>query len=291
MIRKIGKWTGIIVGLIASLLLIAYGIIYGISNTRINKQYEVTVRPIEIPTDQATIEYGAHLYAIKGCGDCHGGNLGGKVFLDDPAIGHLSGANLTSGAGGIPEDYKDIDWLRAMRHGVNRAGKSLKIMPSYEYTKLDDKDMSSLIAFCKAQPPVNNVVPPAVIGPVGRALTVFDQMPLLAAEKVDHQYQQPAQVVKEVTPEYGKYLAMSCTGCHYPHLKGGKNPIPGQPEVANITSSGHIGQWSVDEFVTTLRTGKTPEGKQLKNEAMPWQMTAQYTADELKALYLYLKSI
>lgn len=291
MIRKILRWSGIVLGIIAVLLLIAYGVIYGITAQRINKTYEVAVRSIDIPADSATISHGAHLFAIKGCGDCHGANLAGKVFLDDPMIGRLVGANLTSGEGGIPDWFSDKDWLRAMRHGIDHEGKSLLLMPSYEYARLDDKDMAALIAFCKAQPPVNSALPPAHIGPMGRILTAFDQMPLLPAEKVDHGYQQPAQVVKEVTAEYGKYLAMSCTGCHYPDLKGGKSPIPGQPPVANITASGHIGKWSVEEFVNTLRTGTTPEGKQLKNEEMPWKMTAAYTTDELKALYLYLKSI
>jgi hypothetical protein len=41
----------------------------------------------------------------------------------------------------------------------------------------------------------------------------------------------------------------------------------------------------------TLTTGKTPEGHALKNEDMPWKMTAQYTRTELASLYQYLQSI
>jgi hypothetical protein len=40
-----------------------------------------------------------------------------------------------------------------------------------------------------------------------------------------------------------------------------------------------------------LRTGKTPEGKEIDPKNMPWPMTAAYTDTELKALYAYLKSI
>ena len=35
---------------------------------------------------------------------------------------------------------------------------------------------------------------------------------------------------------------------------------------------------------------KTPGGRQLKNEDMPWQMTKNYTDTELKALYAFLQS-
>jgi hypothetical protein len=40
-----------------------------------------------------------------------------------------------------------------------------------------------------------------------------------------------------------------------------------------------------------LRTGVTPEGKKLNPKFMPWTMTKDMTDDELKAIYLYLKSL
>jgi hypothetical protein len=40
-----------------------------------------------------------------------------------------------------------------------------------------------------------------------------------------------------------------------------------------------------------LRTGKTPEGKQMDPEYMPWESAAAFTDTELKALHLYLKSL
>jgi hypothetical protein len=42
--------------------------------------------------------------------------------------------------------------------------------------------------------------------------------------------------------------------------------------------------------MTTLRTGVTPSGYQLK-PAMPWKYFGQMTDDELKAVWLYLQSL
>jgi hypothetical protein len=74
-------------------------------------------------------------------------------------------------------------------------------------------------------------------------------------------------------------------------MKGGEPIAPGFPVVADISSSGKPAQWTEAQFIETLRTGKTPEGKILKPEEMPWTMTKAYTEVELKALHLYLKSI
>jgi hypothetical protein len=43
------------------------------------------------------------------------------------------------------------------------------------------------------------------------------------------------------------------------------------------------------EFFTTLRTGKRPDGYELK-EPMPWQILGKMTDGELRALWLYLQT-
>ncbi len=39
-----------------------------------------------------------------------------------------------------------------------------------------------------------------------------------------------------------------------------------------------------------MRTGVTPEGRQLRNQYMPWQAIGQLSDDELRAILLYLKN-
>ena len=120
---------------------------------------------------------------------------------------------------------------------------------------------------------------------------VADVFPMLSAEKIDHQATSRAEVKAEVSPQYGAYLAVSCSGCHGENFQGGPSPVPGFPPIPNITSAGHPGKWTEEEFIKTLRTGLTPEGKRMKNSDMPWQMTSQYTDMELRALRAYLMTL
>ncbi|MGN6511335.1 MAG: c-type cytochrome, partial [Chitinophaga sp.] len=211
MLRKILKWTGGVIGVLAALLLIFYFTMYIMVNNKKSKTYDVEVRMIGIPTDSASVAEGAHIYATKGCADCHGEDLSGKVFIDDPALGRLAAANLTSGAGGRPGSYTDRDWLLALRHGLKSSRKPLLVMPSYEYYKMSDHDLGNLIAYLKSVPPVNHQVPGHKLGPMGVVLTGLGKLPLIPAEKIDHQYK-PGQVVQRgPTAEYGQYLSMSCT--------------------------------------------------------------------------------
>lgn len=291
MFSRILKWAGKILLGVVVIVLIAFAVFSFLFRQHVNRQYAVSVREIPVPEDSASIAAGKHLYEIKGCGECHGADLRGKVFVDDPAIGRIAGNNLTYGKGGLPESFDNKAWLRAMRHGLNAENKTLLLMPSEEFSRLDDHDIAALIAFCKAQPKIDTPSVPIKMGPMGKVLSVLGKIPLFPAEIIDHRQQQPALVVKAPTADYGKYLSASCTGCHKPSLTGGDNPVPGGAPVANITNSGHVGKWSKEEFITALRTGKTPEGKQLLVKDMPWTMTAQYTDDELIALYLYLRTL
>jgi mono/diheme cytochrome c family protein len=291
MFSKLFKWTGRIMLGIVIIVFVTFGIFIFLFRQHVNRQYTVQVREIPIPEDSASIAAGKHLYEIKGCGECHGNDLRGKIFVDDPAIGRVAGTNLTYGKGGLPPNFDNKAWLRALRHGLNAENKTLLLMPSEEFTRMDDHDIAAIIAFCKAQPKIDAPSISVKMQPMGKVLSVLGKIPLFPAEIIDHRQQQPSLVVKAPTADYGKYLSASCTGCHQPALKGGDNPVPGGTPVADITATGHLGKWSKEEFITALRTGKTPEGKQLLVKDMPWNMTAQYTNDELTALYLYLKTM
>jgi mono/diheme cytochrome c family protein len=285
------KWIGISIGAILLVLAGIYTFIAVSMNRRIEKLYDFEEERLTITSDSAALERGRHLVAIKGCQDCHGSNLAGKIMNDDAPIGRLVASNLTKGKGGLPADYNRADWVTALRHGVGKDGKPLIFMPSHETTLLSQEDMAALIAYCEQVPPVNNELPDNEIGPVALVMSYMGKMPLLSVEKIDHRKPMIARVDSSESADLGKYLAVSCSGCHRPDFKGGEPLAPGFPPVPNITSSGHVGKWSEQQFITTLTTGKTPEGHAMKNEDMPWKMTAQYTRTELASLYKYLRSI
>jgi mono/diheme cytochrome c family protein len=68
----------------------------------------------------------------------------------------------------------------------------------------------------------------------------------------------------------------------------------GTSYTANITSDSTtgIGNWTVEQFIRCLRTGKfggAPEGRNVL-PPMPWQSVGQMTDDELKAVFAYLQT-
>lgn len=291
MFIKILKWSGLALLIMAMLfgsgfLLIAHNI-----NVRAAKTYAFPKEKLSIPTDSATIARGKHLVAIKGCEDCHGTDLSGKIMINDAAIGTLAASNLTKGKGGLPSSYSNDNWLTALRHGINENGKPLIFMPSHETSLLSANDLAAIISYCSIIKPVDRLLPATKLGPMAKVLGYFDKMPLLSVEKIDHNRSMIMTADTSEGIELGKYLAISCSGCHQKDFKGGDAVVPGGPKVPSLTAAGNVGKWSQEQFINTLRTGKTPSGHQLKNEDMPWKMTAQYHDKELASLYQYFQTI
>ncbi len=289
------RWSGIGLLSLGGVLLVAtFGFYIG-SSLRINTDYAIAEETIAIPSDAASIERGRHLATTIGqCSDCHGENLAGKEFLSAPGMGHFYSANITAGEGGAGQTFSDADWVRALRHGVGKDGKALLIMPSKNFNALSPEDLGALIAYIKSVPAVDNVVPASDIQVLGRALYLAGQIEAYHAESIDHA--EPAAPAPPIGPtkEHGQYLVRvgGCVDCHGPNLSGG--PItgapPSSPPAANITPGGQISAWSEADFIKAMRTGVNPAGKQL-DPFMPYKYIGKLSDDELKAMYLYLKTV
>jgi mono/diheme cytochrome c family protein len=293
---RVLRWAGIALGGLIGLLLIAAVALYLIGGGRIAKTYTIPAETIAVPSDQASIERGRHLAtAIAKCVDCHGENFGGTIFLDvtAPPLFRAVAPNLTRGQGGVGAQLSDADLARAIRHGVGPDGKALLVMPADDYFPMSDADLGALIAYIRSLPPVDSQLPPSEIRPLGQILLAAGQLPPFPAEVIDHDARRDAAPPAGVTPEYGRYLAMTggCTGCHGPGLSGG--PIPGVPPdfppAGNISPTG-IGGWTEADFFRALREGKRPDGSAI-DPFMPWMATREMTDDEIKALLAYLRTV
>ena len=285
--RKVLKWIAIIIGSLLALAVLALAGIYTITENRMNKVYELQVQAIQIPTDQESIERGKHLIATMGlCTECHGENFAGQSSDDGPLVGRLSMPNLTSGKGGIGGEFSDIDWIRAIRHGVGPDGKSLKVMPSNLYNNLSDTDLGAIIAYIKQVPPVDHELPKTTIGPMARVFVLLDPS-LLPAELIDHEAPRPTEIEPGITIAYGKYLATVCTVCHGQNLAGEEGAGGG----LNLTPGGDLAHWTKEDFFKAVRTGVTPRGKTLDPTMMPWKNVGQFNDEELEAIWLYLQSV
>jgi mono/diheme cytochrome c family protein len=283
---RVLKWIGI--GVVSLLVLVLGVIVVAVvlSTQRQNQRWSVAPEAVVVPTDSASIARGEHFVrAVSSCTECHGADLGGKLMMDSPVMARLAGTNLTRGRGGVGGTLSDADFVRAIRHGVRPDGSPLIFMPSESYQALTDADLGAMIAYIRSVPPVDREVPKPRIGPLARVLHVAVGFPLLPAELIDHHAARPSPT-PGVTAEYGTYLGAvsGCTGCHGPALAGGGGPGP------NITAGGGTAGWSESDFLTLIRTGKRPNGTQLTDE-MPWKAYSAMSDDELKALWLFVRSM
>jgi len=260
---------------------------------RIQKKFDFPVLNIAEKVKTADVELGRKIVRIRnGCTDCHGADLGGKTFIDAPAMGTFSGPNITPQGIGSKSDE---DVARSIYYGVRSNGTPLIFMPSNEFHQLALEDIAAVVAYLRTVPAVTRPNTAIQIGPVAKLLGASGKMPLLIpAEQIPANAPPKVKPPEGNTPEFGKYLVESgCTGCHGLELKGG--PIsggdPSWPPAANLVAASH-GTWKEMDFINTIRTGKTPDGRTLRDPMRGVAENArQASDDELKAIWSYLTTL
>ncbi len=291
MFRKVLKWIGIVLGVLVGFVVLALVVLYGIGSARVAKKYDIPVEPVSIPTSPETIQRGQHLATIMLCTRCHTDNLGGEVYFTIPGMFTIPTPNLTMGAGGVSSSYTDVDWVRAIRHGVGKDGRALYFMASDSYQHLSAEDLGALIAYVKSVPPVDNELPERSFAPIGRLMIAAGMSPPLPVDKIDHTSPPPVGSEPGVTVAYGEYLTHTCRECHGAELNGAPFGPPGQEVLTpNLSPGGELAGWSEADFIATMRIGQTPSGRTLSEE-MPWKYYGQMTDDELSAVWTYLHSL
>lgn len=290
--RQVLKWIGIALGVILGILVVGVASAAIIGNSRLNQRYDIAPETIPIPTDAAAIARGQYLVAVS-CAGCHGENLGGAPFFQDPAMGSIPAPNLTSGAGGVGATFSDADFVRAIRHGVDSDGRSLAIMPAQAFWHFSDADLGAIIAYLRSAPPVANAPGERTINLLPQILIGAGMMNILAAETIDHNAVRPAAMAQQVDAAYGEYLANTndCRQCHGAQLSGGRSSEPGAPPGPDLTPGGELSSWTRADFIAAMRSGMTPDGRTLNPQFMPWEDFGRMTDDDLAALFLYLQTL
>ena len=280
------RWTGLALAGLVLLVAFAVAVLYFVTTRHIREVYSFPDSPVRAAADPASLDRGRHLVeAIGKCQECHGADMGGKMWVDAPAFGRLAGSNLTSGRGGIGA-LTDADLERALRHGVGRDRRPLVFMPSEAFAAMGDEDLAALLGYLRTLPPVDRELPEPTVGPVGRALYLLGNLPLLPVRLIDHGASLPDQT-PSVTVEYGEYLATigGCRSCHGLALAGDANP-----DAPDITV-GRLGDWTEQDFFTALRRGKRPDGSVIDPETMPWVRSGLMTDDEIRAVWMYMRAL
>lgn len=280
------RWVGRAAAGLLLLVVLAVAALYAITTRDIGRTYDFPDSAVRAATDSASLVRGRHLVeAITKCQECHGADMGGKLWVDEPAFGRLAGANLTGGRGGIG-DFTDADLERAIRRGVGRDRQPLIFMPSEAFAVLSDEDLAAIIGYLRTLPPVDREMPGPRVGPIARALYLRGNFPLLPVTLIDHTASRSVPPAG-VTAEYGEYLATigGCRGCHGLGLAGDANP-----DAPGITV-GRIGAWTEPDFVRSLRQGMRPDGSVIDPDKMPWVRSGQMTDEEIRAVWMYIRSL
>lgn len=263
-------------------------------NQRLSKTYGIKPTFLSMPADTTGLqERGRYLAGVL-CTECHAPDLGGKIFFSDPQLGTIISANLTPGKGGVGSTYKTEDWVRSIRHGVNPAGRPLLIMPAKDFHHLGERDLAAVVSYLKSLQPIDRSFPAGHMTLMAKIILATGGFgDAISAEVIDHKAGFAASPKAAVTAEYGRYLidASGCRTCHGQDLNGAKDPNPQAPPAPNLTPAGHLANWSAEQFIQTMRSGTTPEGKSMVPAFMPWMSIGKMTDEDLKAAYTYLKTL
>jgi mono/diheme cytochrome c family protein len=282
------KWAGVAAGALFSVIFMA---VTAASSRGMLMLYGPRGRPLRDLKVEATPERlarGQHI-ANTSCVGCHSLNgqlplSGGKNLSDEAGmpLGDLYTINLTPA--GPLAGWTDAEIFRAIRDGADNQNRRLPVMSAQRVRNLSDEDIYSVIAYIRSQPAVPHETPPPRPSFLTVALAGANMLPLLPGMAADT-ILAPAP---GPTLEYGNYMVtwMGCDECHGPNYTGGGGGVlPKGPSLRSVKN------WSAEQFIATLRTGKTPFGKQLDSLMMPWNVYGRATDSELTAIHTYLTSL
>jgi mono/diheme cytochrome c family protein len=281
--RRLLKWVAITLGATVALLTAAAVVLSLVGTSRLHRSVPVEVENVPVSTDSASLARGQHLVHFA-CEGCHGSQLTGQLLVPG-GIGRIHSANIT----GLSATHTDVDLVRAIRHAVAPDGHALAIMPAYAFVYFSREDLGAAIAYLKTLPRAGSASPKPELSFLGRILLATGKLKgFFPAEEVDHQI--PFPVMPEIGANLatGEYLSRFCRGCHGLNLRGGHPPDPEAPTAPNLAVTR---SWAEADFFALFQTGRTPDGRALNPDFMPWRDIAKLTPEELRALYLYLQTL
>jgi mono/diheme cytochrome c family protein len=282
------RWPGAILAGLLMALCTLVGVVALLGVYKLEAPHANPHADIEVAASPERIARGERLAYL--CANCHSsaGQLplagGTENFVE--ALGTLVAPNLTPG--GPLKDWSDGEIIRAIREGLDRQGRALLIMPAEYFRYLSDDDVQALVAYLRTQPPVERQTPENRMNLLGTALVGAGVFPTTAQPPSAAPIANPPG---GVVPERGKYLVdiAGCRSCHGADLAGGdpQGFTPVGPHLPAIAAA-----WSAEDFVKTIRTGIDPAGHAIDPLNMPWrELSAAYSDEELRAIYVYLRTL
>jgi mono/diheme cytochrome c family protein len=284
------KWgLGILAGLL-TLIVTAVSVVGLVGWIKMYAPPRTAIPDLNVSGGPEQVERGRYL-ANSFCVECHSETAelplaGGVDFTKGIPlpVGSFITANLTPG--GPLKNWSDGEIFRTLRTGIDRDGHHLLIMSAVPVRHMSDDDLHAVIAFLRSQPAVMNETPDPPDQPSFLAMVMFGAGMLPQGQPpVAGAITAPA---RGPIAEYGEYIVAyaGCRDCHGADLKG-RAPGGFEPAGPNLRV---VQGWTVEQFLTTLRTGVDPSGHALTGP-MPWKVLGRMDDDDLTAVYLYLTGL
>jgi cytochrome c553 len=275
---KVLRWAGYLVGTLVVIAVLAALFVEFWASAKLSESFTPQPERLATPTP-AQLADGPRQLKILGCVSCHGEGLRGRLMFDEPNVAQVWAPNLTL----IAARANDQQLAQAIRQGIGYDGHPLLVMPSAQYSRLSDGEVSALIAAIRVQPKGGEQTPPVKVGPLGKlgiATGKFRTQPQVVAEYARNF---PA----DLGPQFarGRHLALTgCSECHGPSLTGGEpQPDLKAPDLAMV------GAYDLPAFSRLMRTGVPADGKKLRlMDEVARNDFSHLTDEELTALHAYL---
>lgn len=197
--------------------------------------------------------------------------------------------------------WTDGEILRALREGVSRDGEALfPIMPWFMYRYMSDEDAAAVIAYMRAQPPVESFRPDRRLNfPLN---IIFRFYP----EPLDGPVATPSSTD---TVAYGEYLGKisRCEFCHTARVRGQLEPVAdrlysggvpftmGTRTQYSMNLTPHetgLGNWTKEQFIGRFRLHTEPfPVAEEDNSEMDWVAFSGMSDEDLGAIWDYLQTL
>jgi mono/diheme cytochrome c family protein len=284
------RWIGGVLASLFTLVFAAVGVIAIIGTMKFLAPPTTPVPDLKVAGTPQQVERG-HYIVNALCAECHsvshqlplsgGADMGKEIPIP---VGSFTPPNLTPA--GPLKDWSDGEIWRELRTGVDDEGHHLVIMSTVPVRNLGDDDIKAVIAYLRSQPAVQNKTPDPPDQPSFLGVVLFGagKLPQGLPPVPDSITAPP----RGPTAEYGKYIVdyTGCRDCHGETLAGG-DPHSLSPHGPSLLPVRH---WTLEQFMTALRTGVNPVGHTLSDQ-MPWRVLGRLDDNDLTAVYKYLASV
>jgi len=206
---------------LTALAVLAIAVLYIWSSVLLNETFTTENRSISLSTDPAVLAEGERKAQIFGCyHGCHGRDMEGDTFFDEPFIARLFAPNLTQAS----KKFTPSEMEAMIRQGTRPDGTGLIAMPSNSFSIMTDDDLTAILSFIHEFPEQASEPQSNSFGPLARALIISGGVPV----GNDSDAGTPWNSSQLDTPlKLGEYLAMNaCSECHGLQYEGNADFAP-----------------------------------------------------------------